>query len=388
MTFRLSLAPVASRGRTISLLALVVALTACSSKEQAGGPPPGGAMPVGAITVQPTQAPIYIEAVGQTEGAREVEVRTRVGGILNKRFYEEGAPVHAGQSLFEVDRAPLEAALANAQAVVAEQKARLEQAVRELKRTKGLAAQDAASRKELDDATSNEALLRAQLQAAEASAHQAELNLGYAAVPAPVSGISGRAQKTEGNLLAAGDLLTSVVQIDPIKVRFALSEADLSALPGGRFDARKVTAVEIVLADGTRFPGHGALDFAATQIDPKLGTRALRAAFANPEANVLPGQFVKVLLQVGTRNAVYKVPQGAVMQTDQGFLVMTVDKDHKVAPRPVQVGAWEGRDWIILGGLQAGDQVIVDNLMKLRPGAPVMPIPPGSMPPGGAAKKV
>lgn len=375
-------------GRALFLPALVcLALTACSGKEQAGGPPPGGAMPVSAITVQPTQTPIYIEAVGQTEGAKEIEVRARVGGILMKRFYEEGTAVHAGQSLFELDRAPLETALANAKAVLAEQQARLEQAQRELKRTKGLTAVDAASRKELDDATSNEALLRAQVQAAEAGVHQAELNLGYAAVPAPAAGISGRAQKTEGNLIAAGDLLTSVVQTDPIKVRFALSESDAAAAPGKRFDVRKVSSVQIELADGTRVPARGTLDFAATQIDPKLGTRSLRAAFANPDTAILPGQFVKVRLQVGTREGTYRVPQVAVMQTDQGFIVMTVDKDKKVAPRPVQVGPWDGKDWIILGGLQPGDQVIVDNLIKLRPGAPVMPHPPGVMPPGMPAKK-
>ena len=370
----------------ISAISLVLALAACTAKDQAGGPP-SGPMPVGAIAVEATSAPVWVEAVGQTEGAREVEVRARVGGVLVKRGYEEGNAVRAGQSLFEIDRAPLEAALSSARAQASDAANKLEQATRELARTRGLSTQDAVARKELDDAVTAEATARAQQQAAQASLRTAELNLGYAAVPAPVAGISGRALKSEGNLVAVGDSLTTVVQLDPIKVRFALSDADQANFPGGHFDPRKVQAVQIVLPDGSTYGAKGALDFAATQIDPKLGTRSLRAAFPNPDAAVLPGQFVRVKLQVGTREGVFRVPQSAVVQTDQGFIVMTVGEGDKVAPRPVQVGNWDGKDWIITGGLKAGDQVIVDNLIKLRPGMPVKPMPPGAMPPGapGAA---
>ncbi len=369
-------------------LAAIAALTlfACSGKEHAGVPPPNEVTPVTAIRVEPTQAPIFVEAVGQTEGAKEVEVRAQVGGILMKRLYTEGAAVTAGQSMFAIDRAPLEAALANARASVAQAKARSDQADREYNRLKGLVAQDAASRKDFDDATSELQLSRAALEAAQAQAHSAELNLGYANVAAPVSGISGRAQKTEGNLITLSDsLLTSVVQVDPIKVRFALSDIDQAAIPGGRFDAHKVKRVEIVLPDGTTYEKKGTLDFTATRIDPKLGTREVRAAFANPEAEVLPGQFVKVRMEVGTREGVFRVPQGAVVQSDQGFLVMTVGEGNKVAPRPVQVGPWDGKDWIITGGLKAGDQVIVDNLIRLHPDALVKPAPPGTAPAGAPA---
>jgi len=369
-----------------SAVSLALSLAACAPKDQAGGPP-SGPMPVGAIAVEATSAPVWVEAVGQTEGAREVEVRARVGGVLVKRGYEEGNAVRAGQSLFEIDRAPLEAALSSAKAQASDAANKLEQATRELARTRGLSSQDAVARKELDDAVTAEATARAQQQAAQASLRTAELNLGYASVPAPVAGISGRALKSEGNLVAVGDSLTTVVQLDPIKVRFALSDADQASFPGGRFDPRKVQGVQIVLPDGSTYGAKGSLDFAATQIDPKLGTRSLRAAFPNPDAAVLPGQFVRVKLQVGTRDGVFRVPQSAVVQTDQGFIVMTVGEGDKVAPRPVQVGNWDGKDWIIVGGLKAGDQVIVDNLIKLRPGMPVKPMPPGAMPPGapGAA---
>jgi membrane fusion protein (multidrug efflux system) len=363
-----------------------LALAACSGKEQAGGPPPNQALPVTVITAQPGQAPIIVEAVGQTEGAKEVEVRAQVGGLLMKRFYQEGSAVKAGQAMFEIDRAPLEAALANARAAVTQANARVEQAEREYNRLKNLVAEDAASRKDFDDATSELQLARAALEATQAQTKTAELNLGYASVTAPVSGISGRAQKTEGNLITIADsLLTTVVQADPIKVRFALSDLDTAAIPGGQFDARKVTGVSIVLPNGATYAKKGVLDFAATQIDPKLGTRELRAAFPNPNIEVLPGQFVRVRLEVGARDGVFRVPQGVVIQTDQGFVVMTVGEGDKVAPRPVQAGPWDGKDWIITGGLKAGDQVIVDNLIKLRPGMPVKPMPPGAAPAGAPA---
>lgn len=362
-------------------LALLAALAACSGKDpQADAKAQNKVLPVTALTVQPVTAPILIEAVGQTEGAKEVEVRARTGGLLMKRLYQEGEPVKAGQPLFEIDRAPLEATLANARAAVSEARARVEQANREQARLKGLVGQDAASRKELDDATSTAALNRAALEAAQAQEKTAALNLGYANVTAPVSGISGRAQKTEGNLITTADsLLTTVVQIDPIKVRFAIGDQETASIPGGRFDPRKVKGVEIQLPDGSILPAKGALDFAASQIDAKLGTRQLRAAFPNAQATILPGQFVKVRVQVGSRDGVFRVPQTAVLQTDQGFVVMTVGEGNTVAPRPVQTANWDGKDWIITGGLKGGDRVIVDNLIKLRPGMPVKPLSPEQM---------
>jgi len=373
----------------LTAIAFAITLAACGKKEEQAGGPPGGAaamaMPVTAVTMAPTQAPLFVEAVGQTEGAKEVEVRARVGGLLVKRDYEEGAPVHAGQLLFEIDRAPLEASLANAKAAVAQAKARLDQSARELSRLKGLVEQDAASRKEFDDATSTEQLSRAALEAAVAQQREAELNLGYASVTAPVSGLSGRALKTEGNLISTADnLLTTVVQVDPLKVRFAVADSDAAQLPGGRLDPHSVKAVQMVLSNGQVYETKGKLDFSAANIDPKLGTRSMRAAFPNPQGAVLPGEFVRVRLEVGTREGVFRVPQAAVMQTDQGFIVMTVGEGDKVAPRPVQVSGWEGKDWIVVGGLKEGDRVIVDNLMKLRPGAPVKPMAPGEAPAGGA----
>lgn len=362
----------------VLISSLAVLAAGCShSDAQVGavGAAKGAAMPAMPVTVidaQPTQVPLTVEAVGQTEGAREVEVRAQVGGILQKRLYEEGAPVKAGQVLFQIDRTPFEIALADA-------RAKADQAAREATRLKGLLAQQAVSQKEYDDAQSNRAVTQAALQ-------QAELNLSYTSVTSPVAGSSGRAVKSEGNLISTSDsLLTTVVQLNPIWVRFALSDGDLAQLPGGRLTPGSVRGVEITLPDGSVYPAKGRLNFAGSQIDPRLGTLQLRAEFANAEGRVLPGQFVRTRLTVGQRDGVFLVPQPAVIQSDQGRMVFVANAENKVEPRPVKVGEWQGKDWVILDGLKAGDRVIVDNLLKLRPGAPVAPHKPGEKPAGAPA---
>ncbi len=379
----------ASPGLLSATLALTLALAACSdSKQGAAGPGgPGGqmpALPVTVISAEPTKVPISVEVMAQTEGAKETEVRARVGGVITKRLYEEGAPVKQGQPLFQIDRAPYEIALAQARAALVGAKAQADQAVRESTRMKGLLDKQAISRKEFDDATSTDAISHAAVLAAEATLRQAELNLAWTTVTAPVSGQSGRAVKSEGNLIVQGtdNLLTSIHQSNPMWVRFSLAESDTAKLPGGRLNAKNVTGVELVLPDGAVFPRKGRLNFLSSQIDPSLGTQQFRAEFDNGEGKLLTGQFVRVRLLTGMRDGVFLVPQSAVIQSEQGRLVMIAGPDNKVAPRPVQAGEWHGKDWVILGGLQAGDKVIVDNLMKLRPGAPVMPHKPGEMPAG------
>ena len=385
-----SLLPSPSRAALTALAASLVLLTACSGKDQPAGAPPAGGMPALPVTVleiQPTKAETSIEAVAQTEGAREVEVRARVGGILMKRVYEEGATVKAGQPLFQIDRAPLEVAVAQAKAQLAETKARVDQTQREAARLKGLLAQQAISQREYDTASSDNAVAQASVQAAQASLRQAELNLSYATVTAPVSGVTGRSVVSEGTLVATGGgtLLTTLVQVNPIWVRFSVNDAELAAaMPEGRFRAQAIRGIELILPDGSIYPVRGKLNFAASQIDPKLGTQQLRGEFANAEGRLMPGQFVRARLITGERDGVFKVPQGAVMQTDMGPVVMLAGAGNKVEPRPVKTGQWSGKDWIITGGLKAGDKVIIDNLIKLRPGATVAPHAPGQGPGAGA----
>ncbi|WP_234085815.1 efflux RND transporter periplasmic adaptor subunit [Azonexus sp. R2A61] len=361
------------RHTALALLVGAALLAGCSDKQapaQAMGP-----LPVTTLEMQPQSVPSSIEVMAQTEGARETEVRARVGGILVKRFYQEGDTVKAGQPLFQIDRAPYEIALAEA-------KARAEQTEREMNRLHKLADAKAISQKDYDDARSNNAM-------AQAALRQAELNLSWTTVTAPVSGVSARAVRSEGNLIGTANdnsLLTSIYQTNPMWVRFSLGESDLAKLPGGRVTEKQISGVELVLPNGQIYDQPGKLNFVASNIDTTLGTQALRAEFANPTQQLLPGQFVRVRLLTGMRDGVFLVPQSAVLQTEQGTLLMTATPDNKVAPRPVQAGEWRGKDWVILGGLQAGDRVIVDNLMKLKPGAPIAPHAPGQPPAGAPAQ--
>jgi membrane fusion protein (multidrug efflux system) len=331
------------------------------------------------LQVAPQRVPIAVEAVGQIEGSKEVEVRARVSGILLKRLYREGELVRAGAPMFKIDPAPFEIALAQARAQLEQEQARNEQSRRESARLKQLAEQKAISQKEYDDASSNLKLSNATLQAAQANLRQAELNLSYTEVTAHVSGVSGRAARSEGSLITVGadSLLTSINQVDPIWVRFSLSESDLAKLPQRRLVRGTQVEVNLILPDGTRYPGKGRLNFAATQIDMRLGTQQLRAEFDNAKGQLLPGQFVRAQLVAGQRENVFLVPQTAVMEAEAGYMLFVLDKESKAALRPVQLGDWIGSDWMVLGGLAAGDRVIVDNLLKLRPGAAVSPLAPG-----------
>ncbi len=355
--------------RLLAVLAACLLAAACSQGDAsvAAAPPP--AVPVSIVEAQPTNVPASIELMAQTEGANETEVRARVGGILIKRLYQEGMPVAAGQPLFQVDRAPYEIALAEA-------KARSEQTAREEARLKTLLAQQAVSRKEYEDATSANGV-------AQAATRQAELNLAWTTVSAPTAGTSGRAQKSEGNLIATGDLLTTIVQGNPMWVRFGLSQSDAANLPGGQLKPGVVSGVELILPDGSVYERPGKINFLASTIDPALGTQQLRAEFDNRGGRLLPGQFVRIRLALGERKGVFLVPQAAIMQTEQARLVMLVGEGNKVEARPVETAEWRGKDWVVLKGLQAGDKVIVDNLMKIRPGASVAPHP--AQAPAGAA---
>ena len=359
------------------LIPIVIALAACSNSNTPQAAKPG-AMPVSIVEVQPVNLPSTIEVMAQTEGAKETEVRARVGGILVKRLYQEGVPVKAGQPMFQIDRAPYENARAEA-------RAKADQTAREEARLKGLLTRQAISQKEYDDMASANAM-------AQATLRQAQLNLSWTTVTAPVAGVTGRANKSEGNLIAANDpaALTSIYQSNPMWVRFGISDSDTVALADGRLQAEDVRRVELLLPDGTVYAHPGKLNFLASTIDPTLGTQQLRAEFDNRDERLLPGQFVRIRLQVGERKGVFLVPQAAVVQTEQGRLVMTVDAENKVAPRPVQTAEWQGKDWVITKGLQAGDKIIIDNLMKLRPGAqvaPKAPTPPGEAPATATEKK-
>lgn len=329
-------------------------------------PPP---LPVTLLVAEPTSVPYVIEVMAQAEGANETEVRARVGGILVKRLYEEGQKVSAGQPLFQIDPEPFLIKLEEAQA-------KATQTAREATRLKKLYAQQAVSRKEMDDAISANDIAQANLK-------EAQLNLQWTTVTAPVSGVAGRANRSEGNLIstaADGSLLTTLHQVNPIWIRFGLSDNETASLPGGRLDPNADTTVQLVMDDGTLYPEIGKINFQSTFIDPKLGTQQLRATFANPDEKLLPGQFLRARISTGKLENIYLIPQAAVIQSEKGFMVWVMGEDGKVIPTPIKPGAWSGKDWIILGGLQPGMKVVVDNIIKIRPGATVVAAPVNAAP--------
>lgn len=379
---------------THTLLAVVLStlIAACGQQKQdasAGAAMP--ALPVGVIEVQPTAVPIQVEAVAQTEGAKEVEVRPRVGGILLKKLFQEGEPIKAGQVMFQIDPVPFQIAVQQAEAQLAQQKARITQTQREVDRLKGLLDTQSISQREYDNAVSDNAVATASLLQYEALLREAKLNLSYTTVTAPTSGIAGRFQFSEGALVSANtSLLTTIVQLSPIWVRFSLSDSELTSL-GGQLNSHNVKNIQLVLPDGSEHPESGQLNFSASEIDPALGTQQLRAVFENASRSLLPGQFVRARVTTGTREGVFIVPQTSVLTNDQGKFVYVAEKDAAgktvAGVRVIEEGGWQGQNWVILGGLKAGDKVIADNLIKIRPGAPVNPHPFGAPPAIAVPKK-
>jgi membrane fusion protein (multidrug efflux system) len=383
------------------LLAALVA--ACGQSQQGGGfhgfPPPE----VTTIKLAPKTLPANYEYVGQTTGSKEVEVRARVTGILERKMFQEGAPVKAGQQLFLIDPKPLQAQVAALEADVARAQAQKAQAERELARLKPLAERRAVGQKEADDALSNVEVADATVKAAQAKLAELQLHLGYTKVLAPISGLSSRAPKSEGSLVSANEtLLTTVSQVDPMWIPFAVAENEQltlnRAVKEGRLTLPKNFAFDVAvqLADGSTLERKGRINFADTRINPSTGTFELRAEVQNADNLLKPGQFVRVKLMGAVRNNALAVPQVAVLDGPQGKFVYVTgkDKDGKdiAVARPVSLGEWAIADgtnlWIVETGLKAGEDVIVDGLSKLRPGAPIKlggaaPAPGG--PPGAAA---
>ncbi|MEO8156843.1 MAG: efflux RND transporter periplasmic adaptor subunit [Betaproteobacteria bacterium] len=365
------------------------ALGAChkSAPDQAPGamPPPE----VTVVVVQPRDLPAKFEYVAQISGVREVEVRPRVSGILEKWNFTEGNRVAAGQSLFTIDPAPFRAALARAEADLVSAQASYDQAKRNAARLKPLYEAKAVSQKEYDDASSGEQVTAANVKVAQAALTEARLNLSYTRVEAPISGITSRALQSEGSLVQAQQtLLTKIAQIDPVHVIFSFTESEnlkftravaegtLRLPKDGKFDVR------LKLADGSEYTRQGKVDFTDVRVDPATGTIEARAVVGNPQGLLRPGQFARVQLSGGTHPNAIAIPQRAVLEGPGSKIVLSVNAQGIVEPRPVQVGDWSDNDWIITGGLKAGDQVIVDGVIKARPGSPVkiVQLPAASQP--------
>ena len=376
------------------LAAACLVATACGDKV----PPAPAAAPVEvtAVTVTPRDVPDVFEFVGKTESSRKVNINARVEGFLDRRVYQEGAMVREGDVLFLMERKPFEARLEAARAALGEQQARLQTANANLARIRPLAAQNAVSQKDLDDAVGQQQAAAAAVEAARADVINAELNLSYCTIRSPVSGLSSFAQVQEGTYVSyANSLLTSVSALSPMRVNFSVSEnqilrsrdeqaAGRLRMPGDRqFD------VQVVLADGSTFAETGRITFADAEFSETTGTFLIRSEFRNADGLLRPGQFVRVKLFGAIRPNAILVPKRAVQQGAQGSFVWVVNKESKAEFRPVQTGEWVGDDWIITQGLQAGEVVAVDGAIKLRAEAPVKvagpPASPAGSPPGAMA---
>ena len=356
-------------------IALSVLVAACSQgdakqkKDDAKAAPP--AVPVSVIEVAPREVPVSFEAVGRTEGSREVQVRARVAGILEKQLYTEGDSVKAGAVLFQIERAPFEIELAQARGTLAQERSREELAQKEAERLKLLVDRRAISQKEADQAISAVSQSSAAVQVARARVRQAELNLSYTTVAAPIDGITGRALQSIGSLVSPTNetaMLTTLTRGDPLWVRFALSEPEFATVRG----ADKAVEVRLETADGRAYPQPAHVNFSGSSVDAATGTVQMRAEVPNPDLGLLPGQFVRVRVIAGTQQAIV-VPQTAVMQNEGGRFVWVAGPDGKAVQRAIRAGNWLGKDWIVLEGLKAGDAVIVDNVVRMRAGAAVAP---------------
>ena len=390
----------ASRGfggvpRGLALAAAAVLLLAACGR---GGPPkagPGGfpPAPVTLSEIKPQTVPARFEYVGQTAGSKEAEVRARVQGILERRSYQEGGYVKAGQTLFVIDPKPYAAQEEQAAAALTQAEAQQAQARRNLERQQSLAADGMTTRREVDDAISAVETTAAAVKQAQARLTEARLNLSYTTVTAPVSGYASRAQKSEGSLVSPGEdsLLTTVSQLDPMHVNFSVSESERlrfdREIAEGRLTlpdpAKGGQTIRVKLADGTIFPREGRLAFIDARINPATGAFDARALVPNPDGALRPGQFVRAIVEGAERPNAIVVPQRAVMDGPQGKFVYVAGKSAEgkdvALPRPVVVGDWldlkEERLWIVESGLKAGEQVVVEGMGKLFPvpgGAPIV----------------
>jgi len=345
-------------------------------------PPVPRVVDVTALTATPRNAAAVFEFVGQTQSSREVEIRARVDGFLDKRVYTEGSLVREGQTLFLMDRKPFEASLQQARGELAQQQAKLSVAEANLARVKPLAEQNAVSRRDLDDAVGNEQSARAAVLTSEGSVRQAELNLSYTTIASPLTGLSSSARIQEGAYVnASNNLLTTVAQLDPMWVNFSVSEnAHLrlreSVSKGEiRLPSEESFEVEVVLADGSVYPNRGRISFADPSFSKETGTFLVRATFANKKGTLKPGQFVRVRLHGAVRPNAILVPQRAVHQGAKSHFVWIVGKEGKAEQRAVETGPWSGDDWVISHGVQAGEQVVVDGGIRVAPGAPLKVTP-------------
>jgi len=368
----------------IPLLCLgLLALVACGGKGREQGPAQMPPPEVGVISVQPQNTPLTREQVGRLSPYRSADVRARVPGVLLKRTYDEGTDVSKGQLLFQIDPAPLKAALDASLAALSQAQATYANNKVTARRANELAPKGYISQSGLDNAQAAERTAAAAVQVARANVQTARINLGYASVRSPIAGRAGQQQVTEGALVGNGTdtLLTTVEQIDPLYVNFTMSVSAMEQMRHAQsrgnvtLAAPDKASVQVSLPDGSTYAEPGVLDFSDTSVNPATGSVNLRARIPNPKHQLLPGMYVTLRVDLGQQHGVFLIPQQALLRDTSGAYVMTVGKDGKVVRKDVTLGDMLGSDWVITAGLAAGDQVVVSGVQQVKAGAPAKASP-------------
>lgn len=367
------------------ILVAGLSLTGCSKPKPAAPPP--GPPEVGIITIKPDKISLTSELSGRTVPQQIAEVRPQVSGIIQKRLFTEGSDVKAGQILYQIDSAVFEAAYASAKA----SQARVEASLASLRLTEGryrdLVKIKAVSQQDYDIASAQLKQAEAELAAAKAAVETARINVDYSKVSAPISGRIGRSSVTSGALVAAGQpaALATIQQLDSMYVDVTQSAADLLKLRqnfvSGVMKKSNSARVKLLLEDGSTYPVPGTLKFSEVTVDPSTGSVTMRAVFPNPKQLLLPGMFVRAILEEGVQENAIIVPQRGVTRNPKGdAVVMVVGAEEKAEPRPIKVVRTVGDSWLVSDGLKAGDRVILEGLQKARPGTVVKAVPFGSAP--------
>lgn len=364
------------RYRVAALALAAGLLSACGTEQEPTAqqePPPA---PVTLATVNPESVEIEAEYAGRVRGSRELEVRARVDGVLEERLYDEGQVLEKGAPLFRIDAEPFEIALQSAGAERADAAASLEQARRDWERLSGLFEQDAISRRERDQAQTNLRLAEARLALAEAAVADAERNLRYTEVRAPVTGATGLETLPEGSLIERGTLLTTMTQHNPAHVRFGLPEGDAAvqrlarrAMSNG--DGEYQYEARVRLPNGEWYESTGQVDFTASTIDPRTGMVSARAIFGNPKGELVPGQFVRIRLVLNELDDVFLIDPVAVGEGPEGPQVFVVDEQNQAHARAVELGPQVKGKQVVLAGLNPGDRLVVNGQVALRDGVKV-----------------
>lgn len=361
----------------LRLTAAVVCLflLGCRDETPRAPPPPE----VGVVVARSQAVENVAEVPGRVQAVRTAQVRARVDGIVQRRVYEEGSDVKAGEALFLIDPRELRAGVSAAEAGLVRAEATAANAKQDVERYEGLVEDQAISKQEYDAALARLRTAEADVAQTRAQLESAKLSLSYTTVTAPIAGRAGRAQVTEGALVSAASatLLTTIEQLDPVYVNFSQSSAYMLAIrrdiAAGKLKVPQLGRVEVtlILEDGSTYSQKGHLDFFDLSIDETTGTAAVRAEVANPDRTLVPGQFVRARIEAGVRPNNFLIPQRAVQLSPNGASVFVVDEKSTVSPRPIKTGALQGDAWAVLEGLNDGDRVIVDGLQKIQPGMQV-----------------